>query len=320
MRVVVFGANGYIGNRTVLNLAAHAHEVTGFVRSESAATAVRAAGATAVVGSLTDAKVLESVLATHEAIVWLVQLALEDEQRVVDGLLRAIRKRGKTFVFTGGASVLSESTAGEWSENVYSEGDSFVPRRQLRVRAETENIVRVASQYGVRSIVVRPPLVYGHGGCKVISDLYHSARQTGAVCYIGRGLNVYSHCHVDDVAELIRLAIERGSSGALYHCVAGESTYRSMAEAIARSLEVATRSVSMEEAEKIWDKFTATTVFSSCSRTRSPGARRELGWAPQRERSDILAECLQPAYAAETGRNLASWIQPGNPSASTNPA
>lgn len=315
MRILVFGANGYIGNRTARHLAAQGHAVSGFVRSDGAAAAVREAGAAAIVGSLTNAKALGQALDQHDAIVWLVQLALDEEQRVVDGLLQALRKRNKTFVFTGGASVLSEPTGGEWSENVFAETDSFAPRRQLRVRVETENLVRIAAQYGVRSMVIRPPLVYGHGGCKVISDIYHSARVTGEVCYIGRGLNAYSNCHVDDVAEVIRLAIERGSAGSLYHCTAGEATYRAMADTIAGALRTKSRSVSVEEAEKIWDKFSATTVFSSCSRTRSPVARRELGWAPQRERSDILAECLHPAYAAESARSVASWVKPGTASA-----
>lgn len=310
MRVLVFGANGYIGGSVVRNLVARGHAVAGFVRSETAAGSVRAAGAEAVVGTLDDAGLVQAAVAGSDAVVWLAQLALEDEQRVVDGLLRQLRGSGRTFVFTGGASVLSEPTGGEWSENVYAETDSFVPRRQLRVRAETENLVRVASQYGVRSIVLRPPLVYGHGGCKVISDLYHSARRTGAVCYVGRGLNAYSNVHVDDVADVFGLALERGVGGALYHCVGGEATFRSMAEAIARRLDVATRSIGVEEGEEVWDRFTATTVYSSCSRTRSPVARRELGWTPLAERSDILAECVHPAYAAESDRTPASWVRP----------
>jgi nucleoside-diphosphate-sugar epimerase len=310
MRVLVFGASGYIGKRLIKGLVEAGHDATGFVRNAAGAQSVQELAAKAIVASLDDGAATDEALASHDAAIWLVQLALDEEKRVVERLLKSVRRSDKTFIFTGGASVLSEATGGEWSDNSFSETDSFIPRRQLQIRAETESSVRVAAQSGVRSIVVRPPLVYGHGGCKVISDLYHSARQTGSVCYVGRGLNAYSSVHVDDLVHLFNLALTRGVAGALYHCVAAESTFRSMAETIAGGLKVGTRSLTIAEAQQVWDKFSGTTVFSSCSRCRSPVARRELGWRPREERSNILDECLNPLYAAETARTLASWIKP----------
>jgi nucleoside-diphosphate-sugar epimerase len=311
MRVLVFGASGYIGKRLIKGLVGAGHEATGFVRNAAGAESVKELKANAIVASLDDSAATDAALADHDAAVWLVQLALDEEKRVVERLIKPLRRSGKTFIFTGGASVLSESTEGEWSDHSFAETDSFIPRRQLQIRAETELAVRVAAQLGVRSIVVRPPLVYGHGGCKVISDLYHSARQTGSVCYVGRGLNAYSSVHVDDLVDLFNLALIRGVPGALYHCVGAEATFRSMATTIAGGLKVGTRSLTVAEAQEVWDKFSGTTVFSSCSRCRSPIARSQLGWKPTKERSDILEECLNPAYVNETARTLASWIKPG---------
>jgi len=315
MRVLIFGASGYIGQRATRRLVADGHSVTGFVRNDKGATAVESLGARAITAGLDDTAATQAALESHDAMLWLAQLTLPEEKRVIGEFLKALRGTGKTFIFTGGASVLSEPTKGEWSDNAFAETDSFIPRGPLAIRAETELVVRTAAQYGVRAIAVRPPLVYGHGGCKVISDIYHSARKTGAVCYVGRGLNVYSSVHVDDLAHLFSLALERGRAGALYHCVAAEVSFRAMAETIARHLGVGTRSVTVEEAQEIWDKFSGTTVFSSCSRLRSPIARAELGWQQQPERSDILEECLHPAYAAEAERTLASWIKPTGASA-----
>jgi nucleoside-diphosphate-sugar epimerase len=310
MRVLIFGANGYIGQRSVRQLLEDGHSVTGFVRNQQGADAVRALGAEVITGSLDDAEATKSALMAHDAAIWLVQLTLPEEKRVVGEFLKLLRGSGKSFLFTGGASVLSEPTKGEWSDKSFAETDSFIPRGPLAVRAETELMVRTAAQYGVRSMVIRPPLIYGHGGCKVISDLYHSARKTGAVCYVGRGLNVYASAHVDDLARLFSLALERGKPGALYQCVAAETSFRAMAETIARHLGVSTKSVTVEEAQEIWDRFSGSTVFASCSRVRSPVARAELGWAQRPELSDILEECVHPAYAAEGDRTLASWIKP----------
>lgn len=310
MRVLIFGASGYIGQRVVRRLIGAGHQVSGFVRNDKGAEAVQVLGAQVIMGSLDDNAATSAALAEHDAALWLAQLTLPEEKRVIGEFLRALKGTGKTFIFTGGASVLSVPTNGEWSDLVFAETDSIVPRGALAVRAETEYVVRTAAQFGVRSIAVRPPLIYGHGGCKVISDIYHSARKTGSVCYVGRGLNVYSSSHVDDLANLFALALERGRAGALYHLVSAEASYRSMAEVIARKLGVGTRSVTVPEAQEIWDKFSGATVFASCSRLRAPVARAELGWQATPELSDILEECVHPAYAEQAERSLASWIKP----------
>jgi len=152
---------------------------------------------------------------------------------------------------------------------------------------------------------------WGHGGSKIIADFYHSARVTGAVCFIGRGLNVYSNVHVDDLANLYGLALEKGVAGALYFGVAGEVSYGVIAGAIARHLGVPTRSVTIEEGCDIWGRFMARIVLCSCSRQRSPRAREELGWVPDPERLDILEDCNHPAYALAQDRPLPSWVRPG---------
>lgn len=309
MRVLVFGSTGYIGKHVTSHLVALGHRVTAFVRHEKDVAPLQALGAHAHVGSLDDLEAVVSVIRQHDTVIWAAQLMLEDEHRVVSVFLDALEGSGKTFVFTGGTSMLSQRTDGDWSENTYTEDEPFVPRRQIAPRLAIENMVRNAAERGVRGICVRPPLIWGNGGSRVIEDLYHSARKTGAVCYVGRGLNVYSNVHVDDLADLYAKVLDKGVAGALYHAVCGEVSYRIMAETIARHLQVPTRSVSVEEAAQIWDKFSGPIVFSSCSRTRAPRSRQELGWKPSDERLDILEDCVNPAYAKDKERGLPAWVR-----------
>ena len=308
MKTLIFGASGYVGRQVTAHLAAAGHDVTGFVRREDAVALMTERGAQAQVGAVTDADLLNTLIDGHDAIVWIAQLMLDEEQRVVRAMLERLRGSGKAFIFTSGTSLLSERTDGEWIEATYAEWDSFIPRRQVAPRLAIENMVREAGKNGIRAMVIRPPLIWGYGGSQVIADYYHSAAVTGAVCHVGRGLNVYSNVHVDDLADLYERAIEQGAPGALYHCVAGETNFRSMAERIARTLGVGTRSVSVSEAIEIWDKFTGPIVLSSCSRTRSPRARLELGWSPRLDRSDILEECEHPAYRARGPRALPAHV------------
>jgi len=63
MKVFVAGASGTMGRPLVRRLLAAGHEVTGMTRREERATAIRAAGASAVVCDVFDAAALESALA-----------------------------------------------------------------------------------------------------------------------------------------------------------------------------------------------------------------------------------------------------------------
>lgn len=307
MAALVFGASGYVGRHVVARLARE-EEVIGVVRSPSAAEVVTQRGGTPLTGALDDEVFLTRAFDRAERIVWAAQLMLAEERVFVDRALRLLANSGKTFLFTSGTSLLSEFTEGAWCERSFAEDDPFTPRRQIAPRLETENAVRAAAGAGLRTLALRPPLIWGGERVKVIDDLYHSARATGAVCHIGSGLACYSNVHVEDLAELYALALDRGSNGALYHSVAGEVNYRQMAQAVAGQLGVPVKSVTVQEAERIWDRFTGLIVFGSCSRSRSPRARDELGWTPSPDRLDILEECMHPIYARPAERTLSSWV------------
>lgn len=305
----MFGATGYIGGHAAHALARAGHEVTVVVRHEAAAAHFKADGMGVIIGDAREMAYAPAYFEPFDGILWAAQLMLEEEEAFCTAVLRALAKSGKAFIFTSGTSLISQPTNGEWSEDSFTEYDDFLPRRQVAPRRAIETMVRVAAHYGVRAMVVRPPLMWGHGGCRIIEDLYHSARKTGAVCYVGSGLNLYTHVHIDDLSALYGLAFEKGVAGALYHLAAGEVNFRTMAETIARHLGVPTRSVTIEEAADVWDPFMGPIVFSGCSRCRAPRSRLELGWQAMPGKRDILEECVAPSYAQATDRAPPSWVR-----------
>lgn len=312
MKILVFGATGYIGKHVAAHLLEHGHDIIAFGRSEEAAASVARMGATPLRGDLQDVGFLTDAVADCNAVIWAAQLMLEDELAVTAALIDALAGSNRPLIFTSGTSLMSIPTNGDWDERSFAEDEPFTPRRQIAPRLEIEALVRNSVERGVKGMVIRPPMIWGNGGCRLISDFYHSARRTGAVCHIGRGLNVYSNVHVEDLAELYRLALEKGSAGALYFAVSGEVSYGVMARTIADTLGVGTRSVTIEEGCEIWDRFMARIVLCSCSRQRCPRAREELGWKPREDRLDILEECRNPAYAMEGERSLPSWVRPAS--------
>ena len=308
MRTLILGGTGYLGRHLTRHLVQSGHPVTSFIRRENAAETVRGLGAQPVLGSLTEPDTLAPSIAEAEAVIFAAQLMLDEERHAVVALLERMEGTGKTFIFTSGTSILSRATDGDWDENSFGEDDPFEPRRQIAPRLEVEQMVRAAAERGVRAMCVRPSLVWGHGGSQILREFYHSARSQGAVCYVGRGLNVYSSVHVDDLAEIYRLMIERGSPGALYHAVSGETGFGAIAREIARLLGVGIRSVTVEEGCEIWDRFMSRIVLSSCSRSRAPRTRTELGWVPSSDRLDICSDLSHRNYIEAGDRVAPSWV------------
>jgi nucleoside-diphosphate-sugar epimerase len=206
----------------------------------------------------------------------------------VQRLLSFEKDSGKGLLFCSGTGVLSCRTGGEWSHVSVSDYDDFEPLRQLAGRVALENEVKAAGVLGVRGIVVRPPAVWtDERPHMLVTKVIDSVRETGSACYIGRGLNLYSHVHAADLGRVFVGAAERGQAGATYHATAGEVPNRWIAETVARRFGVPSRSITMDEAIELWGKFYALVVGGVSSRSRSERSRTELHWEPRRV--DMLA-------------------------------
>lgn len=295
MRVLVIGATGYLGGHLVRQLSAAGHAVSGLSRSVAGDARIEAAGGAALRGDLAEMEAVADLALGHDATIYTAQLMLQDEHDAIAALLRRLAGSGRTLIFTSGTGVLSQRTDGEWSEDSFAEDDSFVPSKYIGFRCVTETLVRAAGWTGsVRAMVVRPSMIWGHGGCGHIARFHQDATEYGEVGYLGRGLNLYSNVNVEDLAALYTLALERGVAGALYHAVSGETNNRTIAEGVARARGVSVRSLDFEEAAGRWGKFLTLIGMSTCSRSRAPRSRRELGWAPTR--LDVMEDIDHPSY------------------------
>jgi nucleoside-diphosphate-sugar epimerase len=288
MKIFVIGGTGFIGGHAVRAIAAAGHEVTSLARSAASEARLRVWGVEAIAGDVSDLAVLARGIDAADAVVFAAAVG-QAENGVVGWILDRMEGSGKSLIFCSGTGVLGERTAGAWSENTFSEWDEFTPSRSLASRAALEMEVRAASSRGLaRGMVVRPPAVWTHETPhRLVSSVLQSVRRTGAACYIGEGLNMYSYIHAEDLGEVFRHCAERGQDGAVYHAVAGETPNRWIAEMVSRLTGAPTRSITMDDAIELWGKFDALVVFGVSSRSRSPRSRQEFGWAPRH--TDMLA-------------------------------
>lgn len=102
---------------------------------------------------------------------------------------------------------------------------------------------------GVAVSVMRLPQVHDTVKQGLISPLIEVARAKGVSAYIEEGLNRWPAAHVNDVARLYRLAIEKRVPGARYHAVAEEGiSVRDIAHVIGAGLGVPVTSISASDA------------------------------------------------------------------------
>ncbi|MBO3680191.1 NAD-dependent epimerase/dehydratase family protein [Streptomyces sp. NEAU-YJ-81] len=281
MNIFVIGATGFVGGALARHLAAEGHTVTGLARTETAAAGLRAQGITPVAGDLEErrAAVVETALQA-DGVIYAAQAGEEQETATVQDLTRALAGTGRTLVFLSGSGVLLQRTAGAWSPDVYAEHEAFTPEPLADFRKAAEDAVLAAASEALRAMVIRPGLIWGPGDHGHTSMIYQSVAATGAACYVGEGLNTYSHVHIDDVTRLFSLALEKGRPGGLYHAVAGETPNRWIAERVAADLDVEARSVTPGEAAGVWGEFGAL-IMAASSRIRAVSAQQELGWQPR---------------------------------------
>jgi nucleoside-diphosphate-sugar epimerase len=89
--------------------------------------------------------------------------------------------------------------------------------------------------------------------------------------------------HIDDVAELYRLALDKTPAGTFYFVESGEASFRDMSAAIARAMKLGEpQDWPLEEAQKEWGYEMASYGLGSNSRVRGEHARKLLGWQPKR--------------------------------------
>jgi len=294
-RAFIIGAGGFVGRAVSGLLAANGYQVAGLARSKEARERLESGGYQAEEGDLHDLKHLAEIAARYDVTVFTPTIQFNEEAAVITPLLDRYSRSGRVFIFTSGTGVLSIPThEGEWREETFAEDEPFTPVRWMAIRVETETLVRRYAEMGVTAMVIRPPLIWGHGGSYQVPGIFESVQKTGSACYVGHGLNLYSNVHVDDLADLYLRVIERGVPGALYHAVSGEANFRQIAEAVAEVMGCDPRSVSMEEATAIWGPVIARLLYGASSRSRAVRSRKELGWSPKR--LDLIDDIRHGSY------------------------
>src|SRR5215207_3035263 len=191
MKVFLTGATGYIGSAVAERLRAAGHELSALARSDVSAAKLASAGITAVLGDFADPKSVGSAAQAADAV---ISLATTYDPTIdgpaIDAILDALAGSNKPFIYTSGIW-----SHGDTGGKVVDETSPPNPAELVRWRQAVEDAVLQAARRRIRSIVIRPAIVYGRGG-GIPAGFVESAQNAGAARYVGTGENRWPFVHV----------------------------------------------------------------------------------------------------------------------------
>lgn len=237
-RVVVLGANGFVGKALMQSLARHKIAARAIGRAEIDMAADDAAGRLAAELKPDDAVVLLSAITP-------------DKGRGTDSFLANLRM---------GAALTAALEKSPAAHVVYVSSDAVYPFRTGLVNEATpaEPVDLYGAMHLAREImmkqvaktpvaILRPTLIYGAADSHNSygpNRLRRMARKDGRIALFGAGEETRDHIYIDDVAELIIQAALYRSAGTLNLATGSSISYAELAVKIGRiaksKIEIAT--------------------------------------------------------------------------------
>ena len=286
MRIFLTGATGYIGGPVLDALVRGGHDVTALVRDNEKARRVKARGGHPVIGNLADP---ESFRGSADAQDGYVHAAFDYAsgkgpaiERAALETIIAAAKRPRTAGSTAPAKRFVIYTSGVWilgrTPEPASEDAPINPIAMASFRPAHEQLVLEAADDHLRTIVVRPGVVYGGGG-GIVGDMFKSATN-GLVRVVGDGNNHWPLVYDRDLADLYaKLAVNIDASGIYHANDEGDERVNDLVSAIAPYVPVRpnVRNVPIDEARTKMGPFADALALDQL--VRSPRAHA-LGWTP----------------------------------------
>lgn len=272
MRVFITGGSGYIGRAVIPALIAAGHEVTGLARGDAAAGQVAGAGATPVLGDLSEMEVLRVAARDADGVIHLAPSSPALDLAASEAIQAELGDG--PFVFTGGAWVYGDT------QGIADETAPLAPPPIVAWRVQNTDVIMRSAEHGGRPVLVMPGAVYGDGGGLIHATMIAPARAGGYASYIGDGGNHIALVHVHDIARLYVLALT-ASPGSRFVGVGDSSiTMRELAKAasLAAGAGGVTRSITLSEAQGIFGPLADALALDQ--QFTSQRARDELGWSP----------------------------------------
>lgn len=306
MKALVTGASGFTGSHLVKLLLARGDSVIGLVRKSSNVSRLADCDVTFVYGDITDRAALTEAMTDVDVVFHIaayVELGIvnaAEMQRVnVEGT-RAVLEVAKAvnlpkMIYCSTIGIFGD-TQGKVIDETFQRTQADFSSAYDRTKYEAQQLVDQAVKAGQWIASVLPSGIFGKDDPHFLPVL--NAFRKGRLKVWAGGDRVTGIVHVDDLAEAMILAVDRGKSGEYYIISAGDLTTREMFEIFSQVTGIPAPREAPEPLVRLvasilepigriagWqppiDNERVHYVYDRCVRVDSTKARQELSWNPR---------------------------------------
>jgi len=245
MRVFLTGGTGFIGGHVARKLRERGDEVVALVRNPAKAAGLRELGCEIVAGDVSDTGAIAAALegcdaAIHGAAVYEVGIPESQHRAMYEanvvgtenvlGACLAAKTPKAVYVSTIAAY---GNTNGEVVDESYEHPGETYTSYYEQTKTEAHRSARRLIGEGLPCVIVQPGGVYGPHDHSAIGKQMEDflAGRMPALAFPDLGMNMV---HVEDVADGILLALDRGEPGRAYNLGGEITTMRGLIETLAR--------------------------------------------------------------------------------------
>jgi dihydroflavonol-4-reductase len=246
MRVFLTGGTGFIGGQVAAKLRERGDEVRALVREPQRARDLTAAGCELVRGDVGDRSAMAETLAgcdaaIHGAAIYEIGIPESDRPGMYDAnvvgtenvLRAALEARVPKVAYISTVAVFGNTRGRVVDESYEPPGRDFTSYYEQTKYEAHQVAKRLIADEGLPCVIVQPGGVYGPNDHSSLGQLMNQflAGRLPALAFPEVGLNAV---HVDDVADGILLALDKGNVGEAYVLGGLITTMREIIETLAR--------------------------------------------------------------------------------------
>jgi len=237
MNILITGGTGFIGTHLIQELKKYNYTINVLTRNPSHPISdVRL-----IKGDITEPQTLSKALSDIDAVFHNAALAIDSGRKKEISFINVTgtRNLARACVENNVSRIIYTSSAGVYgfpnSKEPLIETSPKYPMNPYQLsKLEGEKVLQ--SYKELKTSIIRPPLVLGKGGMgsKVVVENLKQNRMP----YIGPGINSIPIVHPFDVAQCLRLALEKDTNGETFNVVSFTCTIQELFKEITKKLSI----------------------------------------------------------------------------------